>query len=325
LIVFYPLSLLVRLIVWCRETLYSLKVLPSYRVKTKVVSVGNLTFGGTGKTPSVDFLVQNLKVRKKIAVLSRGYGRTTTGFFKVDPTKEDAAKLFGDEPVQLALAHPDVSFFVCEDRVEGCRRIESEQKYDLILADDAFQHLRLRRDLDIVVIDATEERQHYHYPPVGRARNSLSYLKRADFVFLTKTNLCRAEDSAWIRDQLNGRQIIEFESQIEGIYDLGSGEKIISTLKQATLVSGIGKPHTFEKLIKKMGVEIKQHFVFPDHYNYTELDLQKISGQVSGEIVLTTEKDAVKLKKISKDLRIGVVKLKFVNKNSVEKLYEAIY
>lgn len=313
------------LIVWIRETLYRFYFIRSYSVSTKVLSVGNLTFGGTGKTPTVDFLLTNLKSKLKIAVISRGYGRSTTGFYKVDASKEDAAKLFGDEPVQLSRSHPDIPFYVCEDRVSGCKEIEKDGKFDLIIADDAFQHLALRRDIDVVVVDATEEKIHYKYPPVGRARNSFSYLKRADFVFLTKTNLCRAEDLEWIRQKLKKYQVIEFESSIEGFYDLESGRKIETPIREASLISGIGKPKTFEKVLKKLDVVIREHFVFKDHYDYTEDDIRKIKAFLKGEILLTTEKDAVKLRKFSNQIKMGVAKLQFVNKGSMEKLYEALY
>ncbi len=311
--------------VWIRETCYKFNILRSYKIKTKIISVGNLTFGGTGKTPTVDFLIQNLKQNKKIAVISRGYGRKTKGFFKVNPWVDDAPIIFGDEPVQLAAKHPDVSFYVCEDRVRGCEEIEKEKAFDLIIADDAFQHLRLRRDLDIVVVDASEEIKNYRYPPLGRARNSLSYLKRADYVFLTKTNLSQKQDYEWIKAQLRNCKVIEFESKVDGIYDLHSNDPIANPIREASLVSGIGKPKTFEKILIDQGIAVREHFVYRDHHNYSEADLRKIKGVMQGGTLLTTEKDAVKIRNISKDLKVGVVRLKLVNTNSVGRLYEDIH
>lgn len=326
MILLYPFSLLMALIVFIRENLYRFNFIRSYHVDTKVVSVGNLTFGGTGKTPIVDFLVSSFKINKKIAVISRGYGRTTTGFYKVNPEQVDAAALFGDEPVQLARNHPDVPFYVCEDRVSGCRQIEKDGKFDLIIADDAFQHLALKRDFDIVVVDATEKMINYNYPPVGRARNSLCYLDRADFVFLTKTNLCSEYHLDKIKRELRKHNISEFESRIEGFYDIRSGKKLQIQIKDAFLMSGIGKPKTFEDLLKKNHPEIhiKEHFVFRDHHDYTESDIQKIKAKVNGGVVLTTEKDAVKLRKFSDDLHICVAKLEFINRKNMKEVFDEI-
>ncbi|MES2768706.1 MAG: tetraacyldisaccharide 4'-kinase [Bdellovibrionota bacterium] len=328
MMVFYPLSLLYGFFVYIRETLYKYKILPSYKVKTKVLSVGNLTFGGTGKTPTVDFLLENLKKDKKIAVLSRGYGRTTSGFFKVNPADPKAASVFGDEPVLLAKNHPEVPVYVCENRVEGCEQIEKEAIFDLIIADDAFQHLKLKKDIDVVVIDATEKFQNYNYPPVGRARNSFSYLKRADFVFLTKTNLCSTEELNKIREVLKKYPVAEFESQIDSFYDLKSNQKIQTQFRDVTLVSGIGKPKTFEDLIKKNypNLSIKKHYAFKDHHAYKESDILRIKAESENGILLTTEKDAVKLQKFSEQLNFLVAKLKFVNQRSMDKFfYEVLH
>jgi tetraacyldisaccharide 4'-kinase len=173
------LSKILSQVVDAREFLYKKNILKSYSAGVPVVSVGNLTFGGTGKTPTCDFLIKNLKGKKKIALLSRGYGRTTKGFHKVEAEQMYAAQLYGDEPTWLAKQHPDVPVFVCEDRVKGCEEILKQTKVDLILADDAFQHLRLKRNFDIIVLDATEDFKNYQYPPLGRARNSWQYLERA--------------------------------------------------------------------------------------------------------------------------------------------------
>lgn len=327
MIIFYPLSLLVALTIFVREMLYEKGIIKSFKVKTKVLSVGNLTFGGTGKTPTVDFLIENLKLKKNIAVLSRGYGRSTKGFFKVNIKDSKASELYGDEPVLLAKKHSDVPVFVCEDRVEGCKQIENLGQFDLIIADDAFQHLRLKRDLDIVVVDATEEKINYQYPPVGRARNSFSYLNRADFVFLTKVNLVQNDNLRWVRRKLSKNKVIEFESRIDGIYNLKNQQPLEMFPKEVYLVSGIGKPGGFEDLVKKsyLDIVIKEHFVYKDHYDYQLKDIQNLKFKIGNGILLTTEKDAVKLAKFSDDINLNVVRLKFDNKTSMDGVYEALH
>lgn len=322
----YPFSLLMALIVWIRETLYRLNFIRSFHVGTKVLSVGNLTFGGTGKTPIVDFLVTNLKSHKKIAVISRGYGRSTSGFYKVNPEQANAASLYGDEPVQLARNHPDVPFYVCEDRVHGCKQIEKDGKFDLIIADDAFQHLALKRNKDVVVIDATEDLKNYNYPPLGRARNSFSYLKRADYVFLTKTNLCTEDQLNALRKKLEKHTVFEFESRIEGLYDLKSGQKLQTPIRESYLISGIGRPKTFDTLLSKDRPEIhvKDHFIFKDHHAYTDADILEIKEKINGGIALTTEKDAVKLRKFADEMHISVAKLEFINRRTMESFFDEI-
>lgn len=326
MILLYPFSLLMALIVCIRETLYKLNFIRSFHISTKIVSVGNLTFGGTGKTPIVDFLVSQLKANNKIAVISRGYGRSTSGFYKVNPEQANAASLFGDEPVQLARKHSDVPFYVCEDRVHGCRQIERDGDFDLIIADDAFQHLALKRDKDVVVIDATEESRNYNYPPIGRARNSLSYLKRADYVFLTKTNLCAEDQLKALREKLKNHVVYEFESHIDGLYDLKSGQKIQTPIREAYLISGIGKPKTFETLLAKNHPEIhiKDHLVFKDHHEYSDFDIADIKSKIQSGIVLTTEKDAVKLRKYADDIHMSSVRLEFINCRSMEEFFSEI-
>ena len=332
-LIFYPISIVVGLLVSIREFFYDQGILQSYKVKTKIISVGNLTFGGAGKTPIVDFLVNELKKTKKIAVLSRGYGRKTKGFMEVHANFGSANPMkntekYGDEPLLIKTKHPDVRVFVGEDRVAASREIEKLEEFDLIIADDCFQHRRLRRDIDIVVVDSTEKILNYQYPPVGRARNSFSYLKRAHFVFLTKTNLCTYEQLEKIKNKLSNQFLIEFQSVIESFYDLKSGASIMTPLREVNLISGIAKPKSFEKLVSQAipGVTIHEHFEYNDHHHYTANDLQKIGSKVGAAgILLTTEKDAVKLKEINKDLHIGVAKLVFENKTSLERLYEVLH
>jgi tetraacyldisaccharide 4'-kinase len=325
MIILYPLSLIYGFFVFIRESLYKMGILKSYNVKTKVLSVGNLTFGGTGKTPVVDFLLENLKNQKKIAVISRGYGRSSKGFYEVQLDSVRPAKMYGDEPVLLKTRHPDVPIYVCEDRVAGIRKIESNTQFDLIIADDAFQHLKLKRDVDIVVLDATENPKNYNYPPVGRARNSLQYLKRADIVFLTKTNWAAKERVEKIKNKVT-KNFIEFESRIEKLVDLQSAETLANDNIDVFLISGIGKPLNFEKALMDVfpGFKIRKHFIFKDHHDFTDSDLLNVKNEVGTNIVITTEKDAVKLKNFKLDMPVYVAQLKTINTQPMETVYELL-
>jgi tetraacyldisaccharide 4'-kinase len=313
-ILFYPISILFGFFVFIREMLYKLGVLPSYKIKTKVVSVGNLTFGGTGKTPIVNYLIENLKKDKKIAVISRGYGRSSSGFYKVNASEKDAAEKYGDEPVLLSLKHPDVAVYVCEDRVAGCREIEKLGPVDLIIADDAFQHLKLKRDKDIVIIDATEKLISYHYPPTGRARNSFCYLRRANLIFLTKVNLCSGEHLYKIKRKLKDKHVHYFQTLAGGLYDLKTNQSLEVSRSEIFLISAIGKPKNFEAQMKKnySTLTVKEHFIFKDHHRYSKEDIARIKSKVGESLVITTEKDATKLSSFSGELNIAVAKIKFV-------------
>lgn len=326
MIIFYPISLLYGALVFLREYFYKVGIFSSYKVKTKILSVGNLTFGGTGKTPVVDFLLENLKKNKKLAVISRGYGRESTGFFKVTPNTENAVRVYGDEPLFISQKHSDVPVYVCEDRVEGCRKIESQSTPDMIIADDAFQHLKLKRNIDVVVVDATEKLENYNYPPVGRARNSFSYLNRANYVFLTRTNICSKEDLDCIRSKLKNHTVYEFESLLDGVFNLKTNQLSRTVPAEVYLISGIGKPKNFENLFTKNfpDTKIKKHFIFKDHHNYSDSDIQTIKSKVGDGVVITTEKDGVKLSNFANVLNLSVTRLKFVAKSPMLKFFEEL-
>ncbi len=322
------ISKIFSLIVDAREALYQKNLLKSYSVGVPVISIGNLTFGGTGKTPICDFLIQNLKKKKKIAVISRGYGRQTKGFFKIDLQNKNATRLYGDEPTWLATQHPDVNFYVCENRVLGCQKILEEKKVDLILADDAFQHRRLQRSLDIVVLDATEDIKNYEYPPLGRARNSFEYLKKADCVFVTKTNLSKKENLIKLTEKIPKTiPIYRFTSTIDGFFNIYNGEKLKVEDQKVYLLSGIGHPQNFENLIQNsFHFQIAKHFIFPDHAAYNEKMIEEVIQKTQGAPLLITQKDSVKIREMKANIYpIYESRLKFESIDPLDTLYDKIY
>jgi tetraacyldisaccharide 4'-kinase len=324
-----PLSKIFGSIVDVREYLYKNQILKSYEVPAPILSVGNLTFGGTGKTPICEFLMRNLKNKKKIALMSRGYGRKTKGFLNVNPDSLNAADLYGDEPTWLAAQHRDVDVFVCEDRVEGCRRFLENKKVDLIIADDAFQHLRLQRNFDVIVIDATEDLRSYQYPPLGRARNSFSYLKRSNAIFITKMNLARTEDLKKIREQLPKLPTFEFTSHLSGFYNLNDHQKLENGNQKVYLMSGIAKPWTFEDLTKEnFNFQIAAHFTFADHFAYTPKTIQDLEAKIGETPLLVTQKDAIKLRPLlvetNSPLNVFESHLEIQPQTAMDSFYEAV-
>ena len=188
-----------------RSLLYAQNILPSYDLTVPVVSVGNLTAGGTGKTPVIEALARGLTARgRHPAIVSRGYGGSEVGPARVPAAEDSAASAahFGDEPTWLARKLASTPVIVGRDRVAAGRWATANCNVDCILADDAFQHRRLRRRYDVVVIDATEPLWHYFPLPMGRAREPLAAIGRARAIVLNKVNLIDAEALAVLRKSL---------------------------------------------------------------------------------------------------------------------------
>ena len=187
-----PFSFLYSQVMALRNLLYDRDVLPTFEVGIPIVSVGNLTLGGTGKTPLICELVAwALENKLHPGVVSRGYRGQVRGVELVTPNGDPS--YFGDEPVMIASRFANVPVYVGADRVAAVKKMIEHQKVDIIFADDAFQHRRLGRKADIVVVDCTEAISNYRVVPVGRARENVRGLDRADFIILNKVNLATPE------------------------------------------------------------------------------------------------------------------------------------
>ncbi len=308
-----------------RNAAYDSGVCAVHSIGRPVVSVGNLTAGGTGKTPITSFLVSVLREKgMRVGVISRGYGGRSSGTEKVSSggTPEEA-RLFGDEPSWLANQFPEVPVYVGVDKVATARALVARENVELIIADDAFQHRRLHRDVDIVILDASEPEWHCHLLPRGRLREAFSGLRRSHVVFITKTNLVarevverlRARAKEWVSED----QILEFETSIEGFVALEDNRahppRRPSPLgaSRVLLASGIGRPHTFLELVRRAtGAEIVDHLIFKDHHFFTKRDQQLIEQRArdrGASVILVTEKDAVKLADWKPQLPVFVSRL----------------
>jgi tetraacyldisaccharide 4'-kinase len=191
----FPLRWMYQGVTGTRNWMYDHGVLKQHHVATKVISIGNLTVGGTGKTPVTLAVVDYLKMKNKsVGVVSRGYKREEKGVLEVD-LSASAGQKFGDEPALIKFTHPDVPVVVGERRVAAAQEILAKAAVDFLVCDDAFQHRSLHRDLNILLFDATETVKNYRVLPVGRAREQINpALKRADIIILTKSNLVSAEE-----------------------------------------------------------------------------------------------------------------------------------
>lgn len=297
----WPISIFYAVVMRIRAWFYLLGVLPSDPSGAYVVSIGNLQAGGTGKTPFTVMLANRWKEKARIGVVSRGYGRKSAGVLRVEPEKPDAAELFGDEPTLIARL-TSVPVFVGESRVRAAQDLIATEGTRLILLDDGFQHLKLRRSFDIVLIDSSAPDWHWQVLPAGRLREPISALERADLVVLTKTESVEAAKLQSLRRDLRSRldalrrrqvQILAFRQEVT-ISDSQLAGKLF-------LVAGLANPSNFFELVKNTDGDVVGERAFADHYSYSESDVREIKSlalKAGANTVLTTEKDAVKLKPI---------------------------
>jgi tetraacyldisaccharide 4'-kinase len=288
-----PLSWVYGAAVAARNALYDAGVFAAARIGTPVISVGNISAGGTGKTPVVEAIVgMLLGAGAKPAVLSRGYRRTSSGTVTVSDgasvlADADAA---GDEPSQIARKFPGCIVVVDEDRARGARHIERSFRPDAIVLDDGFQHRALRRDLDIVVLGAAREA----LLPAGNAREPESSLRRADHLIFAAGRE-RAPASA------AGKPAARMRYEVERFSGPAPGTAIgAEKLSAGKFVAfcGIGNPGSFRTTLAGAGLDPSEFLAFADHRRYDAADLGRIEAarrRSGAAYVVTTEKDAARL------------------------------
>ena len=288
------------LVLRIRHLLYDKGWKKSFSAPVPTVCVGNITVGGTGKTPHVELLLRLLLAAgKQPAVLSRGYKRKLKGF-QLLPADSSAA-LYGDEPVQIAHKFPEVPVAVDKDRVHGCGQLAS--KASCIVLDDAFQYRRLRATLNIVLVD-------FHRPifkdrllPWGRLRDLPGRLKAAQVVIVTKcpAELSAQEREAWRKDlHLSPEQQLFFTTLQYGtplpVFPEADAHYLYA--KQCTVLTGIANDAPLRSYLSDT-YKIGQHLQFPDHHAYSKADLRTIGRAIQASAtscLFTTEKDAQRLR-----------------------------
>ena len=272
-----PLSALYGAVVRARNRLYDRGSLTIHRLQGPVVSIGNLTVGGSGKTPLLITLGELLKQRGiPFDVLSRGYGRATRGVALVDPG--GSPRDFGDEPLLMA-RKLQVPVVVGEDRYAAGQFAEAKFGPQLHLLDDGLQHRRLARDIDIVLITSADAKD--SLPPGGRLREPLSSLSRADAVVLT-----------------NDTSSAELRLAKQLVWRVQRGIVPPATKEACFAFCGIARPQIFFDQLRAAGVVLAGTRSFRDHYFYRDSDLRrllKLRGQSGATCLVTTEKDAINL------------------------------
>ncbi len=298
------ISLLYRIILIVRNKLYDRGILKSRRFDMPVINVGNLSMGGTGKTPTVEYLINKLGGSFRLAMLSRGYGRKTKGFKMADAacTYED----LGDEPLQYFKKFPEITVAVDENRVEGVDRLlEDENPPEVILLDDAFQHRKITAGLNILLTEYQRLYSDDRLFPAGRLRDLKSSAQRADIIVVSKSpDTLSEQDKALVINKLNPteRQKVFFSHlDYKPMQPLNAAARNIAAenADAVLLFCGIARPNP---LIDRLKTQFKQveALTFADHHAYTENDIKKVLRQfesLAGErkIIVTTEKDAARL------------------------------
>ncbi|NNE02443.1 MAG: tetraacyldisaccharide 4'-kinase [Eudoraea sp.] len=291
----FPISLVYAAVVYLRNYCYDIGVFKSYRFRTLTICIGNLSIGGTGKTPMIEWLLANVKTSKRVAVLSRGYRRKTKGFIKVNPTH--SAEDVGDEPLQIFKKFPDTIVAVDANRRRGIAALEEKYTPDLVLLDDAFQHRKVQASLYLLLTSFNALYTRDFYLPTGNLRDSKKEAKRAQLIIVTKCPLdldmvSQAEIIKQLNPAANQRVLFcgfEYDAMIH------STERSIElrTLaqKKVTLVTGIANAAPLYHFLESQGL-IVEHMEFPDHHYFTERELKEFGTK---ELVITTEKDYTRM------------------------------
>jgi tetraacyldisaccharide 4'-kinase len=293
-------------IVDIKNYLYDKEYLHSIELTIPVLSIGNLTVGGTGKTPMTDFCLKYYQRRRiRTAVISRNYRAQVKAIAQVDVSRPDAATYFGDEPVLLARRNPQCLVYVGPQKSQTAQYVAAHDDPQLVIVDDGFQHRQLYRDVDLVILDATESAGNYRCLPSGRAREPYHSLQRATALLVTKINLVSTDEISTLVSDLKrdfNKPIFCFSYEVARLCShQGAPERRLRECAglEALLVSGIARPETFVQGFKAFPLKIRGHRVYADHHPYSPADVQSIVAewQKAGQPeLITTEKDYVKLK-----------------------------
>ncbi|MBV7532033.1 tetraacyldisaccharide 4'-kinase [Chitinophaga sp. sic0106] len=309
-VLLYPFSLLYGLVMWVRNKLYDRGMLTAVEFDIPTIAAGNLSVGGTGKTPHVEYLIRLLKQQFQVATLSRGYNRRTSGYILADTTT--TALEIGDEPMQFHQKYPDIRVAVGEERMLAIPQLlMDEPDTQVVLLDDAFQHRSIKPGMNILITEYNRRFTRDHVVPFGRLREGRNGYHRANCIIVSKCppELSLSEKAAIEKEiaPLPHQQVFFTTLQYGAMYDLITQEPVsISPDTTVLLACGIARP---EPLLDKLRSSFSQVYLlaFPDHYYYSEKDIAKIIRERDGlpgnkKMVVTTEKDAVRLHLLQKNL-----------------------
>jgi len=323
--------------VQARRHAYETSRRPKKRLPRPVISVGNLTVGGTGKTPFVLYLCDKLSGWRHVAILSRGYGRRNPRAYVTLPDArqldERAPLFFGDEPVMMAKHIANASIHLGPNRWRTGRLALDRAPVDLFILDDGFQHVELHRDLDIVILNGQEDPRRLGVLPAGMLREPAETLRRADIVVISR---CTPDgqhqiDLDWVRSLCPNAPIVLARYAIVGAFDLKTGNAVpLDDLRNHPLFAfcGIAEPTSFRDTLTEAGLKLVGHHCYGDHHYFRgrelhDIETEAVAAGAAG--LITTEKDAVRILPFRiRGLPIYRLDVKFVVLEGEERLWERI-
>ncbi len=313
-IILFPLVPVYSGIIRIRNMFFDKKFFKTRKVNAKVISVGNITVGGSGKTPMVIYLTKLLRgERKRTGVLSRGYGRKSKGYILVSKDEKvlTSVDLCGDE-IFHTVQECKIPAAVCENRVTGAERLIRDTGVDTIVLDDAFQHRWIYRDINLLLCEQRflndDKPTNRNLLPTGLMREPFESIKRADAVLINRKFSDKKEIPEKLKNYFSGIKIFHAYYKAIGFVDVKKFNKYkIEEFKgqKGLIVSGIANPYSFITVLNNAGVDTQNKMIFRDHKNYSVKEVQRIRKEfyeTNSHSVITTQKDAVKLSKYSREL-----------------------
>lgn len=313
-IILFPLIPVYRFIIWFRNYCFDHNIFRIESVNAKVISVGNITVGGSGKTPAVIYLTELLKSKGlKPGVLSRGYGRKSRGYKLVsDGDKiKCSVRNCGDEIIITAL-ECKVPSAVCEKRVVGAKNLLKDSSVKTLVLDDAFQHRWIYRDLDIVIFDQRflmkAGGMDQNLLPLGLMRESFKSLRRADVIIINRKFSEEISIPPKLREYFDSKKIYTAYYKTAGIFDVKNHQHYdINEFRgqKSLVVSGIARPYSFINVLRQNNIDPENQLIFTDHKDYSAKEVELIRKKfysTNSHSVITTEKDAIKLTEFKKEL-----------------------
>lgn len=295
-----PIVFFYGLVVFIRNMLFDYGIFSSKEYSVPIISVGNLCAGGSGKSPLVEYILRLIDNREKVAILSRGYGRDSTGFHWV--TTKSFVKDVGDEPLQIARKFPEINVAVSESRNKGIQEI-IRNKCDLILLDDAYQHRWVKSGLNILLTSYENLFVNDSLLPYGKLRESKKNFRRADIIVVTKTPYPLLPlDEYRLKEQISpffNQKLCYSYLEYQEPVSLHTKKSVSIDDKEVILITAIASADLLKEYVDSK-TEIIEHFEFKDHYNFKKKDIKKIIDcynkiDSQEKLILTTEKDATRL------------------------------
>jgi tetraacyldisaccharide 4'-kinase len=315
----FPFSILYHIVTSIRNFFFEVGVFKQHQFRTPTIVVGNLSVGGTGKTPQIEYLIRLLKDNYKLAVLSRGYKRKTDGFLLVD--ENHTAIDVGDEPLQYFKKFDTVSVAVDAKRVNGINQLEKKKQPDVILLDDAYQHRKVKADFYILLTKYNDLFVDDYLLPTGNLRESRKGARRSNVILVTKCPESLSKDQQKIITQKLAKYnnpvfftTIAYASLLKGFNEINLED--LQDYK-VLLITGIANPKPMLQFLSDSKIDF-QHLEFSDHHDFSEKEIENIQHQFKEikeekKMMLTTEKDFMRLKNRLEQLSYLPIETSFIN------------